>query len=139
MRSTPVSSPPKPTADTIRRYVGALPAVSEPLVLDERAAQAARSVLERSDPALEQRFSVQIKAITKEVAAQLDRDPVSGRYAVTERELRGIIARAVSRTGGQFAVAIGQALADIPLVTGFAADDEPPERYKQQPGLQQGF
>jgi len=118
--------------------VGALPAVTEPLLLDEQAAQAARSVLERSDPSWEQRFIAQIETILKEVVPHLDHDQISGRYAITEHELRSIVARAVSRTGGQFAIAIGQALAEVPLATSFTAEDNPAEGY-QQPEPQPEF
>jgi len=137
MKNLAQSSPPRPTAASIRRYVSALPAVTGSLVLDERAAQAARSVLERSDPSWEQRFRTQIEAITKEVTSHLDHDQASGRYAITEHELRGIVARAVSRTGGQFAISIGQALASTPLNADFAVNDSPAASY-QQPELQQG-
>ena len=138
MKNIVHSSPPRPTATSIRRYVGALPAVTEPLLLDEQAAQAARSVLERSDPSWEQRFIAQIETILKEVVPHLDHDQISGRYAITEHELRSIVARAVSRTGGQFAIAIGQALAEVPLATSFTAEDNPAEGY-QQPEPQPEF
>lgn len=102
----------RPTADAIRRYVSALPATTETMLLDERAAQAARSVLRRADSLWEQRLQSQIENVTKEVAAYLDLDGESGRYVISVMELHGIVARAVSRTAGQFAMDVGQALTD---------------------------
>jgi len=105
--------------------------------INERAAQAARSVLGSSDPIWEQRIQAQIDAITKEVVAHLDRDHVSGRYVITDIELRGIIARAISRVAGQFAIDIGQSLAGAAqLSTQFdilsqPADDDSPTQYEQ--------
>ena len=136
MRGTS-TSPPSPTADDIRRYVGALPAMGSMPPINERAAQAARSVLGRNDPTWEQRIQTQIDAITKEVTAHLDRDQGSGRYVITEIELRGIVARAISRVAGQFAIDIGQTLAGAAqLGTQFdvlsqATDDDSPTQYEQ--------
>ncbi|HUB93352.1 MAG TPA: hypothetical protein VMB52_02510 [Verrucomicrobiae bacterium] len=110
MRSKVVSTQSEPTVETIRRYVGALPAIGKTTPLNERAAQAARSALEQNDPLWESRLKAQIDAITREVATHLDIDSESKRYVITDVELRGIIARAVSRTSGQLAVDIGQTL-----------------------------
>ena len=110
--------------------------------INERAAQAARSVLGRNDPTWEQRIQTQIDAITKEVVAHLDRDRDSGRYVITEIELRGIIARAISRAAGQFAIDIGQTLAGATeLGAQFdilprSIDTDPPAEY-EQPDFQQ--
>jgi hypothetical protein len=62
---------------------------------------------------------MQIEAITKELSAHLDYDSASGRYAITGAELRGIIARAISRTTAQLAMDVGRALtADaVPMIS----------------------
>jgi hypothetical protein len=112
MQNKTPSTPPGPTADNVRRYVSALPTTSETALLDERTAQAARSVLRRTDSLWEQRLQAQIDNVTKEVAAYLDLDGESGRYVISVMELQGIVARAVSRTAGQFAMDVGQALTD---------------------------
>jgi hypothetical protein len=110
-KNTP-GAPPRPTPDTIRQYVSALPATNITALLDERAAQAARSALRRTDSLWEQRLQAQIDSVTKEVATYLDLDGESGRYVISVMELQGIVARAVSRIAGQFAVDVGQALTD---------------------------
>jgi hypothetical protein len=138
------TAPPGPTTDDIRRYMEALPAMGSIPPINERAAQAARSVLGSSDPTWEQRIQAQIDAITKEVVAHLDRDHVSGRYVITDIELRGIIARAISRVAGQFAIDIGQTLAGVnELSTQFdilaqPADDDSPTQYEQPDFQQEG-
>jgi len=116
MKSKTPSTSPKPTITAIRQYITALPTTRELPILDERAAQAARSVLGRSNPEWEQRFQEQINTITEEVASSLDEDPEINRYVITETELRGIIARVASRTAGQLAISIGQALTDTEMV-----------------------
>jgi hypothetical protein len=88
--------------------------------MDERTAQAVRSVLEQTNSRWNERLKAQIDAVVREVASHLDVDVVSGRYAITDVELRGIIARAVSRAGGQTAVDIGQALDQMPRTSQFA-------------------
>ena len=147
MKSTAASSPPRPTTDTLRRYAEALPTLQRSQPLDERTAQAVRSVLEQTDPQWGERLKAQIDAIVREVAAHLDIDGVSGRYAITDVELRGIIARAVSRAGGQIAVDIGRALAQAPPGIRFADDprneqggdtDENGSLNNERPELQEG-
>ena len=146
MKSTTANSPPGQTAETIRRYVGALPAIQEGQLMDERTAQAVRSVLEQADPRWSVRLKAQIDAIVREVAAHLDIDTVSGRYAITDVELRGVVARAVSRTGGQVAVDIGQALEQTPVAVQFAAvsqsddaDGDSPSGIREQLKPQEEF
>ena len=91
-KNTP-GAPPRPNPDTIRQYVSALPATSITTLLDERAAQAARSALRRTDSLWEQRLQAQIDSVTKEVATYLDLDGESGRYVISVMELQGIVAR----------------------------------------------
>lgn len=117
MRRQVSSSSPGLTADTIRRYVDALPPTSDTTSLDERTAQAVRSVLGQTEPSWEHRLQLQIDAIMQEIVASLDRDGESGRYVISDIELRGVVARAVSRTTGQFVVDVGRALAaDTPAL-----------------------
>lgn len=112
MQGNSSGAPPTYTADEIYRYIAALPAIGRAPMLDERAAQAARSILGRTDSNQEQRLREQINTITREIEAHLDRDTNSGRYTVTEIELHGIIARAVSRASSQLAVDMGRTMTE---------------------------
>ncbi|HEY4160607.1 MAG TPA: hypothetical protein VGM08_00940 [Candidatus Saccharimonadales bacterium] len=138
---------PRLTTETIRRYVQALPATHEAVALDERAAQAARSVLGQTDPTWEDRLRVRIDAIIREITPNLDYDSQSGRYAITGAELRGIVARAVSQASGQVAVDVGQALEQTSLAAQLTlvqtedseADEGASAESYERPDLQQEF
>lgn len=110
MKETTSNAPPGYTLDTLRRYVEVLPTGVQLQLLDERAAQAARSFLGKSDPEWERRLHAQIDSINKDISSRLDYDQVEGRYILSDSELRGIVARAVTQASGQCAIEIGQAL-----------------------------
>ncbi len=146
MSDRSAAAPPTPTTSTMRWYLGALPAASKGTTLDERTAQAVRSVLEQVDPAWEQILKTHVDTLMRELTACLDYDSHSKHYVITGIELRGIIARAVSRTSGQLAVNIGRALSGEPLAAQFTTtqsdnetDEDDAVKSYQQPNLQQEF
>jgi hypothetical protein len=127
------------TIDDMRRYAGTLPSVDDSPILDEQTAQAARSVLRRNDPAWERHIGQQVDSIIKELDECLDQDPETGRYQVDANELRGIVARAVSRGSGQTAVDLGRALSEDSMLAEnleTASDDAAAPRLL---GLQQEY
>ena len=103
--------------ENIRQRIESLPSVREysPLV-NERAAQAARSVLAQTDPSWEERLKQQIDTITKDIKQTLDFDTDADRFSVTPLEIRGIIANAITRTSSQCALDIGYALTTSPAI-----------------------
>jgi hypothetical protein len=102
--------------EEMRQYAEALPACGQTPILNERAAQAARSVLGHADPAWEQRLKDQIEGIMAEIEQYLIQDAYSGHYTVTPNELRGIVARATSRASSQCAIDLGKALVEASAI-----------------------